>query len=293
MELGSWARLVPPSGIREIVNLVLARPEAGIIRLEVGEPDLPIEPHIVAAAQEAAALGIGYTQSFGIAALREAIVERLQPGGRTVLRRRRDRRRPGWGAGDGCHVRRPPRRRRRGAAARSGVAELRDDGGVARCRRRSLRPAGVERLPARRRPAAPPDHRSHPADRDQQPGQPHGCRVPRRAGGIDRRTRCRARPVGPVRRGVRRARLRGDDGQRRAVRPRTRHRHLQLLQDLLDDRLEGRLRGVPAIAGGAARHAPGTDGVVHLRGQPARRPGGVARPSRWRRPQARGLPSAA
>lgn len=77
MELGSWARRVPPSGIREIVNLVVARPAAGIIRLEVGDPDLPIEPHIVAAAQEAAALGVGYTQSFGIAALREAIVERL------------------------------------------------------------------------------------------------------------------------------------------------------------------------------------------------------------------------
>ncbi len=78
MELGSWATRVPPSGIREIVNLVMARPDAGIIRLEVGEPDLPIEPHIVAAAQEAAALGVGYTQSFGIAALREAIVERLR-----------------------------------------------------------------------------------------------------------------------------------------------------------------------------------------------------------------------
>jgi aspartate aminotransferase len=78
VELGSWARRVPPSGIREIVNLALARPDAGIIRLEVGEPDLPIEPHIVAAAQEAAALGIGYTQSFGIAPLREAIVERLR-----------------------------------------------------------------------------------------------------------------------------------------------------------------------------------------------------------------------
>jgi aspartate aminotransferase len=78
VELGSWATRVPPSGIREIVNLVMARPDAGIIRLEVGEPDQPIEPHIVAAAQEAAALGIGYTQSFGIAALREAIVERLR-----------------------------------------------------------------------------------------------------------------------------------------------------------------------------------------------------------------------
>ncbi len=56
----------------------MARPDAGIIRLEVGEPDLPIEPHIVAAAQEAAALGVGYTQSFGIAPLREAIVDRLR-----------------------------------------------------------------------------------------------------------------------------------------------------------------------------------------------------------------------
>lgn len=78
MQLGSWARRVPPSGIREIVNLVLSRPGADIVRLEIGEPDLPIEPHIVAAAQEAAARGIGYTQSFGIVPLREAIVERLE-----------------------------------------------------------------------------------------------------------------------------------------------------------------------------------------------------------------------
>ena len=77
MELGTWARRVPPSGIREIVNIVLSRPDAGIVRLEVGEPDLPTEPHIVAAAQDAAARGIGYTQSFGITALREAIVARL------------------------------------------------------------------------------------------------------------------------------------------------------------------------------------------------------------------------
>ena len=34
----------------------------------------------------------------------------------------------------------------------------------------------------------------------------------------------------------------------------------------------------------AARHAPGTDGVVHLRGQPARRPGRLAGPSGRRRP---------
>ena len=78
MQLGSWARRVPPSGIREIVNLVLSRPGTDIVRLEIGEPDLPIEPHIVTAAQDAAARGIGYTQSFGIVPLREAIVERLE-----------------------------------------------------------------------------------------------------------------------------------------------------------------------------------------------------------------------
>lgn len=78
MQLGSWARQVPPSGIREIVNLVLAAPDADVARLEVGEPDQPLAAHIVAAAQEAAAAGIGYTQSFGIAPLREAVAARLQ-----------------------------------------------------------------------------------------------------------------------------------------------------------------------------------------------------------------------
>jgi aspartate aminotransferase len=77
VQVGSWARHVPPSGIREIVNLVLSRPGADIVRLEIGEPDLPTEPHIVQAAQDAAARGIGYTQSFGITPLREAIVDRL------------------------------------------------------------------------------------------------------------------------------------------------------------------------------------------------------------------------
>ena len=77
MHVGTWASRVPPSGIREIVNLVIARPDSGIVRLEIGEPDLPIEPHVVAAAQDAAARGIGYTQSFGICSLREAITARL------------------------------------------------------------------------------------------------------------------------------------------------------------------------------------------------------------------------
>jgi aspartate aminotransferase len=77
VHVGTWASRVPPSGIREIVNLVIARPDSGIVRLEIGEPDLPIEPHVVGAAQDAAARGIGYTQSFGIGPLREAITARL------------------------------------------------------------------------------------------------------------------------------------------------------------------------------------------------------------------------
>jgi aspartate/methionine/tyrosine aminotransferase len=59
------------------VNLVLGRPGDDIVRLEIGEPDQPIEAHIVDAARQAAAAGFGYTQSFGIAPLREAVVERL------------------------------------------------------------------------------------------------------------------------------------------------------------------------------------------------------------------------
>lgn len=78
MELSALAERVPPSGIREIVNLVLARPAAGIIRLEIGEPDFVTPAHIGAAANAAIERGVGYTQSFGIAPLREAICARLE-----------------------------------------------------------------------------------------------------------------------------------------------------------------------------------------------------------------------
>lgn len=78
MELSSLAVQVPPSGIREIVNLVLARPDADIVRLEIGEPDFPTPRHIADAAHEAVTKGFGYTQSFGIGPLRHAISERLQ-----------------------------------------------------------------------------------------------------------------------------------------------------------------------------------------------------------------------
>ena len=133
-------------------------------------------------------------------------------GGRTVLRRRRDRRSARVGCRRcRCRVRRAPRRRRRGAAARSGVAELRDDGGAARCRRSfpTPLPASNGFLPDVDQLRAP-DHRSHPADRASTARPtPRVPSFPADLVAVDRRARCRARPVGPVRRGVRRARLRG------------------------------------------------------------------------------------
>ena len=214
-------------------------------------------------------------------------------GRRAHLFSRRDRDRPRRGAGDGSDVRGPARRRRRGVAAGSGVAQLRDDRPTARRGRRAVPPACFQWLPSRPRPAARPDHRAHPDDRGQQPGQPHRHGVPRRARGFDRRARRRPRPVGPVRRGVRRAGLRGNDGQCRAVRPRARRRPLQLLQDLLDDRLEGRLRRLSSAAGATPRHAPGAVDLVHLRGQPVRRPGSVGGAAGRDRPQAGDLPRTA
>ncbi|MFD1715835.1 pyridoxal phosphate-dependent aminotransferase [Amnibacterium flavum] len=65
------------SGIREIVNLVLAS-DRDIARLEVGEPGFPTPDHIVEAAVRAARSGIGYTHSAGMQALREAIAESVE-----------------------------------------------------------------------------------------------------------------------------------------------------------------------------------------------------------------------
>ena len=78
METSRLAQDVAPSGIREIVNLVLARPDADVVRLEIGEPDFKTPAHIVDAAHSALRDGFGYTQSAGITALRESIVRRLE-----------------------------------------------------------------------------------------------------------------------------------------------------------------------------------------------------------------------
>lgn len=77
MQLSPLAERVPPSGIREIVNLVLARPEGSVLRLEIGEPDFNTHEHIVAAACAAAAGPVRYTQSAGTVPLRQAISSRL------------------------------------------------------------------------------------------------------------------------------------------------------------------------------------------------------------------------
>jgi aspartate/methionine/tyrosine aminotransferase len=74
--IGKTAAQVPGSGIREIVNLVIERPD-GVLRLEIGEPDAPTPEHIVDAAAEAARRGVGYTASAGTAALRTALAARL------------------------------------------------------------------------------------------------------------------------------------------------------------------------------------------------------------------------
>ena len=59
-----------------MVNLALATP--GCIRLEVGEPNFPTPPHIVAAAVEFARTGpIRYTATAGLLSLRERLVAKL------------------------------------------------------------------------------------------------------------------------------------------------------------------------------------------------------------------------
>ncbi|HEX8931247.1 MAG TPA: aminotransferase class I/II-fold pyridoxal phosphate-dependent enzyme [Actinomycetota bacterium] len=93
------AARVPGSGIREIVNLVVAS-GADVLRLEVGEPGFRTPAHIVEAAHRAAMAGTGYTQSVGTLALREAISAKLERVNR--LRCPPDRVIVSQGAAQGC-----------------------------------------------------------------------------------------------------------------------------------------------------------------------------------------------
>ena len=77
MQIPDITRTMPRSGIREIMDLALARP--GTIRLELGEPDFPTPPNIVDAAARAASNGLTkYTPTAGIPLLREALAEKIR-----------------------------------------------------------------------------------------------------------------------------------------------------------------------------------------------------------------------
>jgi aspartate/methionine/tyrosine aminotransferase len=77
MKLNSVAAAMPHSGIREIMNAAWGRPD--VLHLEVGQPDFPTPPPIVAAAAEAARAGhTGYTPTAGIPALREALAAKVR-----------------------------------------------------------------------------------------------------------------------------------------------------------------------------------------------------------------------
>ena len=77
MKLNPAAAAMAPSGIREIMNAAWGQP--GVLHLEVGQPDFPTPPHIVAAADDAARAGhTGYTPTTGIPELREALAEKIR-----------------------------------------------------------------------------------------------------------------------------------------------------------------------------------------------------------------------
>jgi aspartate/methionine/tyrosine aminotransferase len=70
-------RLMRRSGIREIMDLAAGR--ADVLHLEVGQPDFPTPPHIVAAACEAARSGFTtYTANKGLVEVRASIAAKLK-----------------------------------------------------------------------------------------------------------------------------------------------------------------------------------------------------------------------
>ena len=76
-ELSSAALSIPGSGVREIMNLAITRPD--VIRLEIGEPDFPTPAHIVQGAIRGIEEGFTrYTQSAGLRSLRALLAEKIQ-----------------------------------------------------------------------------------------------------------------------------------------------------------------------------------------------------------------------
>lgn len=76
VKVSAAAQSVEHSGIREIVNLVLASPGADVVRLEIGEPGFATPAHIVEAGAAAAATA-RYAPSAGHGPLRQALQARI------------------------------------------------------------------------------------------------------------------------------------------------------------------------------------------------------------------------
>ncbi len=75
-ELASHIALVPPSGIRGLFEIALTLDDVNL--LAVGEPDVPVAPHIIEAAQQAWGRDeTNYTANGGLPELRDAIVAKL------------------------------------------------------------------------------------------------------------------------------------------------------------------------------------------------------------------------
>lgn len=75
--IASHALAIPASGIRRIYEL--AQGLDGVLLLNVGEPDLPVAPHVLAAGARAWEADVtGYTANGGMAALRSAIARKLE-----------------------------------------------------------------------------------------------------------------------------------------------------------------------------------------------------------------------
>ncbi len=76
-DLNPLAVATPHSGIREIVNMVVGRPD--VLRLEIGQPSFDPPAHVVEGALEAAGRGgSGYTASAGMLPLRELLAQKLR-----------------------------------------------------------------------------------------------------------------------------------------------------------------------------------------------------------------------
>jgi aspartate/methionine/tyrosine aminotransferase len=78
MTLSTSGRIdsLPRSGIREIMELALSRPDA--VRLDIGDPDFPTPAHIVEAAATAAGAGFThYSPGAGLSSLREVVAAQV------------------------------------------------------------------------------------------------------------------------------------------------------------------------------------------------------------------------